>query len=97
MGEKLKALENVNDPERLLDRIRKDDPSAEGELSAIHLLCSRNSDVAAELYPKVGEREADFRVRAPNEQEWTYVEVTQLNESEAHDQAREMMEDRCDN
>jgi hypothetical protein len=55
-------------------------------------ICSRNSDVAAELYPKVGEREADFRVRVPNEQLWTYVEVTQLRESEAHERAREIME-----
>ena len=48
--------------------------------------------MAAELYPKVGEREADFRVRVPNEQLWTYVEVTQLRESEAHERAREIME-----
>ncbi len=91
-GQKLTVLESVINPERLLDRIRNDDPSAEGELAAIYLLRSRNPDVAAELYPKVGEREADFRVRAPDEQLWTYVEVTQLSGSEAHDRAREIME-----
>ncbi len=92
MGQELAVLENVTDPERLLDRIRNGDPSAEGELTAIYLLRSRNPDVAAELYPRVGEREADFRLRAPNEQQWTYVEVTQLRESEAHERAREIME-----
>ena len=92
MGQKLAVLENVTGPERLLDRIRNGDLSAEGELTAIYLLRSRNPDVAVELYPKVGEREADFRVRAPDEQLWTYVEVTQLSGSEAHDRAREIME-----
>jgi len=76
----------------VLDRIRNDDLSAEGELTAIYLLRSRNPDAAVELYPKVGEREADFRVRARDEQLWTYVEVTQLSGSEAHDRAREIME-----
>jgi hypothetical protein len=92
MGQKLAVLENVTASERLLDRIRDGDVSAEGELTAIYLLRSRNSEVAVELYPKVGEREADFQVRAPDEQLWTYVEVTQLSESEAHGRAREMME-----
>jgi hypothetical protein len=92
MGQKLAVLENVTDPQRLLDRIRNGDPSAEGELTAIYLLRSRNPDVAVELYPKVGEREADCRVRAPNEVLWTYVEVTQLSQSEAHERATEIME-----
>ncbi len=92
MGQKLAVLENVTGPERLLDRIRNGDLSAEGELTAIYLLRSRNPDVAVELYPKVGEREADFRVRTPDEQLWTYVEVTQLSQSEANDRAREIME-----
>ncbi len=92
MGQKLAVLKNVNDPKRLLDRIRNDDLSAEGELTAIYLLLARNPDVAVELYPKVGEREADFRVRAPNEQLWTYVEVTQLSDSEDHDRATEVMQ-----
>src|SRR5438132_14324861 len=82
----------VTDPQRLLDRIRNGDLSAEGELTAIYLLRSRNPDVTVELYPKVGEREADFRVRTPDEQLWTYVEATQLSESEANDRAREIME-----
>jgi len=92
MGQKLEVIEDMTDPKRLLDRIQDGDPSAEGELTAIYLLRSRNPGVTAELYPKVGEREADFRVRAPDEQLWTYVEVTQLRESEAHDGARETME-----
>src|SRR5207302_396093 len=46
---------------------------------------------AVELYPTVGEREADFRIRASHEQPWTYVEVTQLSESEAHDRASGIM------
>jgi hypothetical protein len=92
MGQKLAVLKNVNDSKGLLDRIRNDDPSAEGELTAIYLLLFRNPNVAMELYPKVGEREADFRVRAPGEQQWTYVEVTQLSSSEDHDEAREIMQ-----
>ena len=92
IGQKLAALENDPNTDGLLVRIRNGDLSAESELTAIHLLRSRRLDVVVELYPKVGEREADFRVRAPNEQVWTYVEVTQLTESEAHDAAREIME-----
>jgi len=92
MGQKLAVLENVTDPHRLLDRIRNGDPSAEAELTAIYLLRSRNPRVATQLYPRVGEREADFRVRAPDEQLWTYVEVTQPSKSEAQDRAKEIME-----
>jgi hypothetical protein len=91
MGQKLAVLEDVADPERLLGRIRNNDQSADGELTAIYLLRSRNPDVAVELYPRVGEREPDFRVRALGEETWTYVEVTQLTESEANDRAREIM------
>src|SRR5437899_8389217 len=92
MGRELAALENVTDPERLLSRIRNGDLSAEGELTAIYLLRSRNPEIAVELYPKVDEREADSRVRAPGEQQWTYVEVTELSESQAHERAEEIME-----
>jgi hypothetical protein len=92
MGQKLTVLENVTDPGRLIERIRNGDASAEGELTAIYLLHSRNPKVVVELYPRVGEREADFRVKAPDEKLWTYVEVTQLSESEAKDRAREIME-----
>lgn len=92
IGRKLVVLENVTDPERLLSRIRNGDLSAEGELTAIYLLCSRNPWIAVELYPRVDTREADFRVCAPGEKSWTYVEVTQLSESEAHERAVEIME-----
>jgi hypothetical protein len=91
MGQKLAVLNNVNAPERLLDRIRNDDLSAEGELTAIYLLRCRNPGAAVELYPKVGEREADFRVKAPDDQLWTYVEVTQLSESEHRERVSEIM------
>jgi hypothetical protein len=91
MGRKLATLENVMDPDRLLSRIRNGDLSAEGELTAIYLLRSRNPETDVELYPKVDEREADFRVRASGG-EWTYVEVTQLRESQAHERALEIME-----
>jgi len=53
MGQKLAVLENVTDQERLVDRIRNGDPSAEGELTAIYLLCSRNPDVAVERIQKL--------------------------------------------
>ena len=92
MGQKLAFLNNVNDPKRLLDRIRNDDLSAEAELTAIYLLLCRRPDVALELYPKVGKREADFRVRAPHEELWSYVEVTQLSGSEDRDRATEIMQ-----
>lgn len=92
MGQMLAVLEDVTNPERLLDRIRNGDVSAEAELTALYLLRCRNPDVAVELYPKVGSREADFRVRTPAEKPWTYVEVTQLRESEAQDRAKAIME-----
>jgi hypothetical protein len=92
MGQKLEVIEDVSGREKLLDRIRNGDISAEGELTAVYLLRSRNPLVAVELYPKVGEREADFRMKAPNDETWTYVEVTQLSQSEAEDRARQIME-----
>jgi hypothetical protein len=92
MGQHLAALGNAKNPERLISRIRTGDLSAEAELTAIYLLRPRNLEVELELYPKVAAREADFRVRAAGDVEWTYVEVTQLSKSEAHERAVQIME-----
>lgn len=91
MGQKLSLIEDLAERERLLERIRGGDRSAEGELTAIYLLRRPNPKLAVELYPKVSNREADFRVKAPADDGWTYIEVTQLEESEAQDRAKEIM------
>jgi len=83
MGLRLATIEPLPRNEELLDKLRKQDPSADAELTGIHLLCSRSPDVEAELFPPVGNRVADFRVRRGPE-EWTTVEVAQAAESAEH-------------
>ncbi len=82
MGQQLAALDGVIGPiDKLIERIRQGERSAEAELAAIFLLRSRNPIAIVEIYPKVGDGEADFRTRLPDS-DWTYVEVAQPSESE---------------
>ena len=83
MGLRLRTIEPVSQSKELLDKLRKRDTSADAELTAIRLLCSRFPEVEVELFPPVGNRVADFRVRKGPE-EWTTVEVAQATESAEH-------------
>jgi hypothetical protein len=92
MGQRLVAIDGVHGgADKLTERIRRGDHSAEAELTAVYLLRSRRSAVTVDLYPKVGEREADFRI-CRDDGPWTYVEVTQPNISEAEDAAGKVLE-----
>jgi hypothetical protein len=87
MGQRLKSVGKAAHAQRLVQKLRQNNPTAITELHALHLLRSTN-DAEAELFPTVitpgGEREPDFRIRA--EGPWTYVEVTQSDTSEAQGQ-----------
>jgi hypothetical protein len=72
----LTSLEGLADSDKLIERIRRKESSADAELTAIYLLRSGYPLPELELYPPVGTRRADFRLRRGTEQ-WTTVEVTQ--------------------
>ena len=82
-GLRLASLEHLDNTHELIRKLQLNDPSADTELTAIHLLRSNNHSVSVELYPSVGSKVADFRVRRPSE-EWTTVEVTQAGTSSEH-------------
>ena len=88
MAGRLSMLDAVEGAEQLLRRLKQHDASAEAELTAMHLLHSRNRAAQIELEPDVvagkSVRMADFRIRVPGE-DWTYVEVTRPNISEARE------------
>lgn len=87
MGQRLATLDGVAATEELIEHVRLGDDSAESELTAIFLIRSQRRTAQVELYPPVGNRVADFRVRE-GEEPWTYVEVTQPDWSEATERAR---------
>jgi len=74
-GLRLGSLEGIADAEKLIEQIRRKDPAADAELTAIYLFRSYDPSANVELYPPVGNRRADFRVRRDSEP-WTTVEVT---------------------
>lgn len=92
MGRRLAAIGDAPyGADSLVERIRRGHQSAEAELTALYLLRSRRSGTTVDLYPAVGEREADFRI-CGDDGPWTYVEVTQPNISEAENEARKVLE-----
>jgi hypothetical protein len=86
MGGRLSVLDAVEGAEQLVRRLKQHDASAEAELTAMHLLYSRNRAAQIELEPGVvagkSARKADFRIRVSGKV-WTYIEVTRPNISEA--------------
>ena len=90
MGLRLGIIEHLPGNKELLHKLGKQDPSADSELTGIHLLRSKFPDVEVELFPSVGNRIADFRVRRGLE-EWTTVEVAQASESVEHKHLNEML------
>jgi len=95
IGGRLSVLDAIDEPGRLVARLKQHDPSAEAELTAMHLLHSRHRTAEIELEPDVAARrsvrKADFRIRAPGET-WTYVEVTRPNVSEAQKRATAILD-----
>jgi hypothetical protein len=90
MGLRLGTIETLCGTRELLHKLRRQDPSADAELTGIHLLCSRFPDLEVELFPPVGNRFADFRARRGSE-EWTTVEVGHVAESEEHKHLKEIL------
>jgi hypothetical protein len=82
MGLRLPAIENLPRAEELIRNLRRRDQNADAELTAIHLFRSMVPSPQLELYPSVGQREADFRIRESAQSHWTTVEVTQPMSSE---------------
>jgi hypothetical protein len=75
-GLRLGCLAGVAGADKLVDQLRRRDLSADAELTAIYVFRSYDPAASVELYPEIGARRADFRVRR-NSDEWTTVEVTQ--------------------
>jgi hypothetical protein len=90
-GQKLAALDGIRDGEKLVQGMLREDGSVIAEITAIYLIRSIRRDAQVELYPEVGNRLADFRVRCTG-LPWTYVEVTQPDCSEAAERARTVLE-----
>jgi hypothetical protein len=95
MGGRLSVLDAVEGAEQVVRKLKQHDASAEAELTAMHLVHSRNRTAEIELEPDVvaGEsvRRADFRIRAPGEV-WTYVEVARPTISEAQERIRAILD-----
>jgi hypothetical protein len=91
MGLRLPAIENLARADALITNLRRRDQNADAELTAIYLFRSTAPSAQLELYPPVGQREADFRVRESAQSEWTTVEVTQPMSSEEEHRINEML------
>jgi hypothetical protein len=91
MGLRLSALDNLEQSEELITNLRRRDQNAEAELTAIYLFRSSDSSVQVELYPAVGNRKADFRVRRAGDEQWTIAEVTQPGSSEQRQRIEQIL------
>jgi len=92
IGIELELLKGVKRPSELITKIRSNTQNARTELAAIHLLRSQQPSAEVELYPPVGNRKADFRIRLSGAP-WTTVEVTNPSDSEALRNLRRMAGD----
>jgi len=95
MGQRLASLEGVIGAEELITRLKRNDESANAELTAVHLLRRDRPSAEVELSPVVkvgaGSRKPDFRARAEASDPWTYVEVAQPDVSEIQERVQAMM------
>src|ERR1700719_1165491 len=73
-GLRLECLAGVVGAQKLIDQLRRCDSSADAELTAVYVFRSYDPAASVELYPEIGARRADFRVRR-NSDAWTTVEV----------------------
>ena len=63
MGLRLRSVERLTRNRELLDKLRKQEASADAELTSIYLFSCHSPEIEIELFPPVGTRVADFRVR----------------------------------
>jgi hypothetical protein len=90
IGLRLSVLNGIDQSEKLLEFLRRNDQNAAAELTAIYLFRSRDPSLSIELEPDVGSRKADFRVRRGAEP-WTTVEVTQPGVSDEQKKVRTVL------
>jgi hypothetical protein len=90
MGLRLQAIEGLSRSNELLEKLSQLDSSADSELTGIYLFRSGSPCVEVELFPAVGTREADFRMRKGVE-DWTTVEVTQATVSKEQKRLHDML------
>jgi len=92
MGQKLAAIEDLlPEATKLIEHTRRGDQAAETELTAIYLLRSRRPLTEINLYPPVGSRVADFRIRRGDET-WVYSEATKADISVIENRVRNSMQ-----
>lgn len=91
MGVRLPSIENLAGADELVTNLRRREQNADAELTAIYLFRSTVPTAQVELYPPVGHRQADFRVRESAQSKWTTVEVTQPMSSEEEQRINEML------
>jgi len=93
-GKRIQTVAGTPGADGLLGRLSQDDPAAESELTAMHLLRSRCPESEIEIEPEVivggRYRRPDFRIRHRTAN-WTYVEVRQLNPSMASERTQEVL------
>jgi hypothetical protein len=89
-GLRLECLAGVVGAQKLIDQLRRRDSSADAELTAVYVFRSYDPAASVELYPEIGARRADFRVRR-NSDAWTTVEVTQALSSKEQERVRGVM------
>ncbi len=92
LGQLLAVLGDAPNAEHLLAKIRNREPDAWAELAAIYLLRFGQSEVELAIEPTVTvgtrNRKPDCAVRRLDGDDWTYVEVTQPNASNAQTEVR---------
>jgi hypothetical protein len=94
-GARMQVLEGAVGGDRLIEKLRRGDPAAESELSAIQILRAPDMRRELEIEPEVavtgGVRRPDFRIRDGGTPS-VYVEVTKLNRSTASDRAQSLIQ-----
>lgn len=88
VGLRLTAVADLEHADHLTERVRLGEAGAYSELTAVHIF--RSCDAIVDLYPAVGNRVADFRVRKDSSQ-WITVEVTQPNISQEEERVRHIL------
>ena len=94
-GTRLQAVLRAKGSAKMIQRLKREDPDTESELTAIFLLRSQQSNIELEVEPQVasghGHREPDFRIRKKGAP-WIYVEVKRLHSSLPSEEATRLID-----
>jgi len=93
-GKRLQCLDGVAGTATLIEKLRRQEPAAWAELTAIWIVTSDDAAVELEVEPPLpgSRRIPDFRVRH-GDGSWTYVEVTQPQSSKEQKHADKVLAD----